>query len=180
VSAAALTIGAKERGTLHWLMVRRLFILGQDPPELARSEGVSLDQLAKEFAEDLNLMADLGWEVEDDRKTFDLTMPPDDLASAIKRLRRDARRAPCEAVRERDSEDADKDCWERFRAAVDTCEELLDLLDSAVASSPPSLSRPTGCWPSAARCRCPKASPRTSCVTPSPRSWLPSARTRSR
>jgi hypothetical protein len=131
MSAGTLTIGAKERGTLRWLMARRLFILGQNPPELVRNQGVSLDQLAKEFAEDLRLMTDLGWEVEDDRKTVDLTMPGVDLASAIKRLRRDARRAPCEAKREHDPEDADEDRWERFRAAVDTCEELLDHLDSA-------------------------------------------------
>jgi hypothetical protein len=130
MSAATLTIGPKERGTLHWLMTRRLFILGQNPPELARSEGVSLDQLAQEFGEDLQLMADLGWEVEDDRKTVDLTMPADNLAKAIRRLRRDARRAPCEARRKHDPGDADEDCWQRFRAAVDVCEELLDLLDS--------------------------------------------------
>jgi hypothetical protein len=39
MSAAILTIGSKERGTLHWLMVRRLFILGQDPPALAAARG---------------------------------------------------------------------------------------------------------------------------------------------
>jgi hypothetical protein len=130
MSGATLTIGSKERGTLHWLMVRRLFILGQDPPALARSEGVSHDQLASEFGEDLELMADLGWEVDDDRKTVDLTMPADRLAKTIKRLRRDARRAPCEGPHELDPADADEDRWQRFRAAVDTCEELLDLLES--------------------------------------------------
>lgn len=130
MSAATLTIGSKERGTLHWLMVRRLFILGQDPPALARSEGVSHDQLAREFGEDLELMADLGWEVDDDRKTVDLTMSTDRLARTIRRLRRDARRAPCEGPREHDSDPADEDRWHRFRAAVDTCEELLDLIES--------------------------------------------------
>jgi hypothetical protein len=130
MSAATLTIGSKERGTLHWLMVRRLFILGQDPPALARSEGVSHDQLAAEFGEDLELMADLGWEVDDDRKAVDLTMPADRLARTIRRLRRDARRAPCEGPREHDPESADEDRWQRFRAAVDTCEELLDRIES--------------------------------------------------
>jgi hypothetical protein len=130
MSAATLTIGQKERGTLHWLMVRRLFILGQDPPALARNEGVSHDQLAKEFGEDLELMADLGWEADDDRKTVDLTMPADRLGKAIKRLRRDARRAPCESAREHEPEEADDERWKRFRAAVDTCEDLLDLIES--------------------------------------------------
>lgn len=54
MNRATVTIGPKERGSLHWLMVRRLFILGQDPPELARVEGVGLDQLAVELGSDLS------------------------------------------------------------------------------------------------------------------------------
>jgi hypothetical protein len=128
--SATVTIGAKERATLHWLMVRRLFILGQDPPELARSEGVSHDELAEEFGEDLRLMGDLGWEVEDDRKTVGLTMPATSLSKTIRRLRRDARRAPSEPPRESEPQDDDAGRWERFREAVEVCDEVLDLLDS--------------------------------------------------
>lgn len=128
--SATVAIGPKERGTLHWLMVRRLFILGQDPPELARSEGVSLDELAEEFGEDLRLMADLGWEIEDGRKTVDLTMPAEILVKTIRRLRRDARRAPSEPPREHDPQGDGEGRWKRFREAVETCNEVLDLLDS--------------------------------------------------
>ena len=128
--SATITIGVKERNTLHWLMARRLFILGQDPPELARSEGVSLDELAEEFGEDLRLMGDLGWEVEDDRKAVDLTMPAASLIKTIRRLRRDARRAPSEPPREHDPRGDDEGRWERFREAVEVCDEVLDLLDS--------------------------------------------------
>lgn len=127
--SATVTIGSKERASLHRLMVRRLFILGQDPLELARSEGVSHDELAEEFGEDLRLMADLGWEVEDDRKTVGLTMPAASLTKTIRRLRRDARRAPSEPPREREQGD-DAGRWERFREAVEVCDEVLDLLDS--------------------------------------------------
>ena len=51
---------------------------------------------------------------------------------------------------------------------------------SAAASSPRFSSAPTSCWPSVAWYRCRRASPLTSCATPSPRSWSPLARTRSR
>lgn len=129
MSGGFVTIGSGERDRLHWLMARRLFILGQDPPALALSEGVDLDQLASEFGEDLELMEILGWEVEDDRKTVELTMPADRLGKTIKRLRRDARRAPCETPREHEPKEADDERWKRFRAAVDACEEVLDLLD---------------------------------------------------
>lgn len=127
---ATFTIGSKERGTLHWLMARRLFILGQDPPALARSEGVDLDELAEEFSEDLRLMMDLGWEIEDDRETVDLTLPAESLVKTIRRLRRDARRAPSEPPREHDPQGGGEGRWERFRVAVDVCDEVLDLLDS--------------------------------------------------
>jgi hypothetical protein len=130
MSAASPTIGAKERDTLHWLMVRRLFILGQDPPALASSEGVGLDELAEEFGEDLRLMMDLGWEVDDDRKTVDLTVPAESLVKTIRRLRRDARRAPSEPPREHDPLGGDKGRWQRFREAVEVCDEVLVLLDS--------------------------------------------------
>ncbi len=127
---ATLMIGPQERNTLHWLMCRRLFILGQDPPELARKEGVSTKQLAEEFGEDLWLMEDIGWEVESSGDAFELTMPRERVVKTLKRLRRDARRAPCEEQHELEPEESDAERWERFRPAVDTCEGLLDLLDS--------------------------------------------------
>jgi hypothetical protein len=70
-------------------MLRRLFILGEEPPELARMEGVSFGQLGEEFREDLRLMEDLGW-TDSDRKLIPLTMPPESLAKTVMRLRRDA------------------------------------------------------------------------------------------
>ncbi len=127
---AALVIGQKDRDTLHWLMCRRLFILGQDPPGLALKEGVGTDELAAEFGEDLQLMENLGWEVERDVETVELTMPADSLTRTLKRLRRDARRAPCEERHDLEAKDSDCERWDRFRRAVDVCEELLDLLDS--------------------------------------------------
>ena len=72
---ATLTISQGEREALHWLLCRRLFILGQDPPELARREGVTLTKLAAEFGEDLRLMHDLGWEPERRDASVALTMP---------------------------------------------------------------------------------------------------------
>jgi hypothetical protein len=128
--ASTLTIGPRERDVLHALMCRRLFVLGQDPPALARREGIGTDQLADEFAEDMRLMEDIGWEFEDARGAVELTMPEADLAATIRRLRRDARRAPSEGRRDGEPEEAEEERWERFRAAVDVCEELLELLDS--------------------------------------------------
>jgi hypothetical protein len=130
MTAATLTIGPRERDMLHGLMLHRLFILGEEPLELVRVEGVTVEQLGEEFGEDLRLMEDIGWLFESDREAVELTMPPESLAKTLKRLRRDARRAPCEKRHEREPEETDAERWERFRRAVDICEELLALLGS--------------------------------------------------
>lgn len=104
---ATLTISQGEREALHWLLCRRLFILGQD----------------------LRLMHDLGWGPERPDTLIALTMPRDDLLRALKRLRRDARRGPCENRHELEAREADDERWMRFRGGVAACELLLARLD---------------------------------------------------
>jgi hypothetical protein len=127
---ASLRISPYEGEALRELMLRRLFILGSQPLELARAECVSVDQLGKEFAEDMRLMADLGWTQEGEPGPVELTMPRESLIKTVKRLRRDARRAPMEPRHELEpKEEAPEKRWERFRRGVDACEEVLVLLD---------------------------------------------------
>jgi hypothetical protein len=129
VSVTTLTIGASERDALHGLMLHRLFVLGEEPIKLARAEGVSIEQLGEEFGEDLRLMQDLGWLFESDSEAVELTMPVAELVRTLKRLRRDARRAPCEERREREPKESDDERWQRFRRGVEVCEALLTRLD---------------------------------------------------
>lgn len=127
-AAATLTIDAGERDALHGLMLHRLFVLGEEPIELARTEGVSIEQLSEEFGEDLRLMQDLGWLFEIDCEAVELTMPADELTRTLKRLRRDARRAPCEERSKREPGESDEQRWRRFRHGVEVSEELLERL----------------------------------------------------
>lgn len=132
MSAATLTIDSEERDALHGLMLRRLFVLGEEPLELARAEGVGIERLGEEFGEDLRLMQDLGWLSESDSGTVELTLLAEELARTLKRLRRDARRAPCEERREREPQESDEERRRRFRRGVEVCEALLARLgDSA-------------------------------------------------
>jgi hypothetical protein len=126
---ASLEINPEERGALHRLLCRRLFVLGQDPPELARKEGVSLGELAEEFGEDLRLMGEIGWELESDRDPVALTMPAASLAQTLGRLRQDALRAPSEERHVLEPREADVARWQRFRRFADVCEALLERLD---------------------------------------------------
>jgi hypothetical protein len=131
MTATTLTISGGERDTLHGLMLHRLFVLGEEPIELARIEGVGIEQLGEEFGEDLRLMQDLGWLFESDSETVELTMPAGELVRTLKRLRRDARRAPCEERCDREPDESDDERWRRFKRGVKVCEALLARLDDS-------------------------------------------------
>jgi DNA-binding transcriptional ArsR family regulator len=131
VTAPTLTISASERDTLHGLMRRRLLILGENPSGLAKAEGITGEALCEQFGDDLRLMEGIGWVFEADRESVELTMPPERLTEALKRLRRDARRAPYSLQHEREPKESVEERWRRFRQAVEVCDELLDRLESS-------------------------------------------------
>lgn len=126
---ATLTISADERETLHGLLLRRLTVLVESDRKLAAREGVSVEALYESFGDDLRLFDEVGLGFLVDRSPVELSMPRTSLAMALKRLRRDARRAPCEGRHEREPQETDDERWERFGRAVVVCEELLSRLD---------------------------------------------------
>jgi hypothetical protein len=66
-------------------------------------------RLRREFEEDLRLLDDLGWAEEEPADSFELTMAPDELASAMRRLHDEACGALREHVlREHDEAQADR------------------------------------------------------------------------
>jgi len=127
---ATLTIDAEEREALHGLLLRRLTILAEDDRKLAEREGVTVKQLYESFGDDLRLFDEVGLGFLIERSAVELTIPPGRLVAVLKRLRRDARRAPCEARHEREPQETDEERWQRFRLGVEVCEELLGRLDS--------------------------------------------------
>jgi hypothetical protein len=126
---ATFTVGADEREALHALLLRRLTILVERDRELAERESVSVEELYESFGDDLRLFDEVGLGFLIDRSSVDLTMPRERLVTVFKRLRRDARRAPCEARHEREPQETGEERWERYRRAVVVCEELLARLD---------------------------------------------------
>lgn len=129
MTAATLTIEADEREALHGLLLRRLTVLVESDRGLAEREGVSVEALYESFGDDLRLFDEVGLGFLIDRSAVELTMPRERLATVIKRLRRDARRAPCEAQHEREPQETGEERWARFRHAVVVCEQLLIRLD---------------------------------------------------
>jgi hypothetical protein len=127
---ATLTIDSRECDTLRGLLSRRLLILVGNPSALAKAEGLTVPELYERLADDLRLMEDIGWASEADRESVGLTMPREKLAETLRRLCRDARRAPFSMRHEREPKESVDERWRRFRQAVEVCEELLDRLDS--------------------------------------------------
>jgi hypothetical protein len=126
---ATLKIDADEREVLHKLLLRRLTILVESDRELAEREGVTVEALYESFGDDLRLFDEVGLGFLIDRSAVELAMPRESLVTVLKRLRRDARRAPCEARHEREPQETDAERWECFRCAVVVCEQLLTRLD---------------------------------------------------
>ena len=57
---ATLTISARERDTLHGLTLRRLLILAERTSELAKAEGITVEEVCERFGDDLRLMEEIG------------------------------------------------------------------------------------------------------------------------
>jgi hypothetical protein len=129
MSAATLTIDADEREALHGLLLRRLTLLPEFECSFAERDGFTVRELYLALGDELSLFDEVGLGFRIERSAVELTMPRERLVAVLKRLRRDARRAPCEARHEREPQETGEERWERFRRAVLVCEELLARLD---------------------------------------------------
>lgn len=129
-----LTINRRERDSLHALMAYRFFIGDDRRLQRALEQGVTHEQLAREFEADMWLMGDLGWldrelaealaMPEADRAEFELTMPAEALTNTLKRVRKEARAGFADGLKQTPTE-TDEERRARFQVAEQTCDELL-------------------------------------------------------
>ncbi len=139
-----LTIDRLERDALHTLMSYRFFIGDDRRLERALQQGVTHEQLAREFEEDARLMQDLGWldqglaealgMPDADRPEFELTMPVEALTNTLKRAREDARAGFADGLKQTPTE-TDEECRASFQVAEQTCDELLARLENQEEAS---------------------------------------------
>jgi hypothetical protein len=120
------TISPGQREVFYQLVLDHLSGVGDLQLAIEREDFAAAERLGTEFAEDLRLMEDLGWGGE--LREAELTMPPDELAEVLRRLRSDARKGLDESVDEREAKQADETARQRYRYAVETCDGLLSLL----------------------------------------------------
>lgn len=123
-----VTINAVQREVFYELVLDHLSGLPDLSLAVERGDFATAERLGVEFAEDLRLMEDLGWD-STPRRDAELTMPPEDLAEVLTRMRADARGGLRASTDERDAKESDAAARRRYRLAMDTCEGLLTMLD---------------------------------------------------
>jgi hypothetical protein len=122
-----VTINGVQREVFYDLVLDHLSGLGDLALAVDKGDFATAERLGIEFGEDLRLMQDLGWDSRP-RKDADLTMPPEDLAELLTRLKADAEGGLRESKHERDAQQTDEAARDRYRLTVDTCNGLLHML----------------------------------------------------
>lgn len=124
------TIDRDQRDGLYELVRHHLYSIEDLWIAFGRSRDfATAERLGVEYGEDFRLLADIGWVADDDRESFELTMPPLDLIEVLRRLRGEAERVLVESGTERESREADAETDARFQLGLDACEKVLVDLD---------------------------------------------------
>lgn len=132
--STTITIGREQRQTLHRLVTQHMSGIGDVYMMIEAGDFATAERYGLEHGEDLRMLDDLGWDPDDARDSYPLTLPPDELIEALKRLRQDAEgglNPPEDARRDRAAYDA---LIEYFTRARDLCIELIDTLDTRVGA----------------------------------------------
>jgi len=124
------TITQAQRAGIYELVRNHLAGIGDIAIALEeRKDYVGAQQLARQFAEDLRLLVDIGWHPQNRRESFALTMPAPELAKALGRLHEEAERLLAESPTERQSREEDEETNRHLLGGLDACEAVLIVLD---------------------------------------------------
>ena len=124
------TISSEQRLGIYTVVRNHLGGLNDVWVELEmRKDFANAERLSLEFVEDVRLLEDIGWDPDDRRETFELTMPCEDLMELLRRLREEAETLLGESPTERKSREEDEETNRRIRLGAAACEVKLDELD---------------------------------------------------
>lgn len=120
------TITKEQRDGLYELVRHHLYSID----DLWAAFGPSRDyataeRLALEFSEDFRLLGDIGRAADDDRKSFELTMPPLDLTELLRRLHAEADKVLVESGTEHEASEDDARTDRRFQVGSTACAKVL-------------------------------------------------------
>jgi hypothetical protein len=121
-----ITINCEQRDGLYELIRNHLGSVGDLFDALERDKDFAkAARLGLEFSEDFELLEDIGWDEDEGRDSFELTMPPHDLMEVLQRLHGEA------GIVLGDSEESreDAETKRRFRQGYVACEQVLAEID---------------------------------------------------
>ena len=127
--SSTATITAEQRQAIHELVCLRLIGISDLSKAILGRDFDTAERLGLEFGEYLRLMEDLGWQEDNDRATFELTLPAEDLIETLKCLRAEAEGLFTESPDERRATEEEEEAKARHRLVIDTCDELIAGLD---------------------------------------------------
>jgi hypothetical protein len=131
VPGTTTTIDKDQRDGLYELVRNHLGGIGDIWIALEKDgEYMLAEQMGIEFSEDFRLLADLGWEPQDKREEFQLTMEAHDLAELLTRLRGEAIGVLDGTASMHLQREEEERAQALYRGAKQTCEELLARLDT--------------------------------------------------
>jgi hypothetical protein len=125
-----ITISGAQRDGLYELVRNHLGSVGDLWDALEqRKDFATAARLGLEFGEDFDLLDDIGWDEDERRESFELTMPVHDLTELLKRLHDEAEQVLHGKGTEREAREDDRATEERYLRGLDACEELMVRLD---------------------------------------------------
>jgi len=131
VPGTTTTIDKDQRDGLYELVRNHLGGIGDIWIALEQDGEYELaERMGIEFSEDFRLLADLGWEPEDKRDSFDLTMEAHDLAELLTRLRGEAIGVLDGTASMHLQREEEERAQALYQGAKATCEALLARLDT--------------------------------------------------
>ena len=129
--STTITISREQRDPLHRLVTQHISGIGDVTMMIEAGNFAEAERFGLEYSEDIRMLNDLGWDPDDDRESFDLTLPPLELIEVLKRLRQDAE----QDKEERRAHEEFEEVRAYFERVRDVCGELIDALDTRVERS---------------------------------------------
>ncbi len=124
------TITREQRDGIYELVRNHLGAIGDIWIAFEQDkEFVLAERLGLEFGEDFRLLQDIGWEPNDSRERFELTMPMHDLMELLQRLHGEAAQVLIESGDEAQASREDAETKRRFQLGHGACEKVLADLD---------------------------------------------------
>ncbi len=125
MSDTTTRIERRQREAVHGLLLQRLTGISDPGLMIERGDFAAAERFGNEFAADVRLLNDLGWDPRDGRETFAITVLAEDFLGTLWRLRIDAEGGVDEPEEVRLGREEDIEVLERHRRARDVCVELI-------------------------------------------------------